>query len=48
MSKLFAPASLRQAYFAPEMSVRSVRLERGFAISGSDIEDAGSENYGTF
>ncbi len=46
MSKLFT--TVKQTYFVPELSVRTIRLERGFAISGSDIEDAGSENYGTF
>lgn len=48
MSKFAHLVSSRQGYLAPAVSVRDIRIERGFSISGHDIEDADSENYGTF
>jgi len=48
MSKTTIAAQPWQIYRAPALSVRNVRIERGFALSGNDIEDAGSTDYGTF
>lgn len=48
MNKSAYLVSSRQGYLAPAVSVRDIRIERGFALSGNDIEDAGSTDYGTF
>ena len=48
MSKIPTTATPRQIYCVPMLSVRNIRIERGFALSGNDIEDAGSTDYGTF
>ncbi len=32
-------STVTRAYVAPEVNVESINVEKGFALSGSDIED---------
>lgn len=49
MSKNPTNFSGRGIFLSPDLKLIDLSLERGFAASGgSDIEDAPSEDYGTF